>query len=67
MVSQKKFSSSNRLTVRIAMKLNRKKMKNWDGSRLRPERKYRMMLKQTAMMNLIGMSETIPAKASAKG
>ena len=42
-------------------------MKNCAGSRLRPARKYRMMLKQTAMINFIGISETIPAKASAKG
>jgi hypothetical protein len=47
--------------------LNKKKIKNWDGSRLRPDKKYRMILKQVAMANLTGISATIPAIASVKG
>ena len=54
-------------TVRIATKLNMKKMKNCEGSRLNPARKYRMMLKQVAMANLTGISATIPAIASVNG
>jgi len=53
--------------VNMDMKLNRKKMKNCDGSVLRPARKYKMMLKTVAMQNLMGRSATIPATASVKG
>jgi hypothetical protein len=55
------------LTVKIATKLNMKKMKNCDGSRLRPAKKYKIMLKHVAIANLTGMSATTPAMASVKG
>ncbi len=56
-----------KLTVRIATKLNRKKMKNCEGSRLRPAKKYKIMLKQVAMANFTGISATMPAIASVNG
>ena len=55
------------LIVRDETKTKRKKMKKCDASYLRPPRKYMMILKATAIMNLTGMSETIPARASVKG
>ncbi len=33
-----------------------KKMKNCEGSRLKPAKKYKMMLKQVAIANLTGIS-----------
>ena len=53
--------------VSMAMKLNRKKIKNCDGSVRSPERKYRMTLKTVVTQSFIGRSETMPAMASVKG
>jgi len=48
-------------------KLIRKKMKNCEGAYRSPAKKYRMTLKATARVNLIGISLTIPAIASVDG
>lgn len=53
--------------VNMDTKLNRKKMKNCEGSVLRPARKYKMMLKTVVTQNLIGRSAMIPATASVNG
>lgn len=53
--------------VIITTKLKRKKMKNGPACRRNPDKKYRIMLKTTALANLIGKSATRPASASANG
>lgn len=50
--------------VNMVINVKRKKMKKFPGSLLRSPRKYMMRLKTVLMMNFIGISETIPAKAS---
>lgn len=50
----------------IVMNVNRKNMKNGPASLLRPPRKYSIMLKVTAIRNLMGISATMPANASEK-
>jgi hypothetical protein len=53
--------------VNLTKTVKRKKAKNWEGSERRPARKYRIRLKQVAMMSLTGASDMMPARASAKG
>ena len=47
--------------------VKRKKVKNLAGSGSSPARKYRIKLKQIAMMSLTGASDITPAKASVNG
>jgi hypothetical protein len=53
--------------VNLTNTVKRKKIKNWEGSVRSPARKYRIKLKQTAMMSLTGASDITPARASVKG
>jgi hypothetical protein len=53
--------------VNITMNEKRKNVKNLDTFTANPPRKYRIILKTTAIANLIGISLTIPARASVKG
>lgn len=63
------FSASPMSLIRLTVvtKLIKKKRKNCPGVLLNPTRKYRMMLKTTADMNLSGMSMIRPAAASVQG